>query len=139
MRKREILQLYKHAPAADIPNGAKLLLICVNRTIEDESLKLYDKVRYSWKLSVERADRRLVLAVAFGVIVGVFEVDEWLRATKDNFHDEIPEHHANWGHQAGRFGFRGREASDDVSSLYLYKRVPDELRNHGAAFRYVGA
>jgi hypothetical protein len=37
-----------------------------------------------------------------------------------------------------RAGFHGHEAPESVSSRYLNKRVPDELRTHGNPIRYVG-
>jgi uncharacterized protein len=141
MRKQEIIKLYEVAEEAVFPDGERLLLICINRTIEieDEAYSLYDKVRYSWKVSPTRAEQaNYVLAVAHGLIIGVFEADEWLPATKENFGGEIPGRYGNWENQNGRSGFRGREASDGVKKRYLHKRVPDELRGHGGPIRYLG-
>ena len=139
MSKKEIRQKYKEAEEARIPDGNRLLLICVNRTVADPDLNLIDAVRYSWRISPDNAERAdYVLAVAYGLIVGVFEPERpWLRAIKENFRG-IPEHHANWERQDGRYGFRALEAPKRIENLYLYKRVPDNLRNHGSAFRYVG-
>jgi hypothetical protein len=147
MRKREIIQLCETAEEAVFPKGEKLLLICVNKTIEieDEAYKLLDRVRYSWKISPRRAEEaKYVLAVAHGLIVGVFEADEWLPATKENF-GEIPEEHGRWHFQGWdpsepkkRWGFRGREAHNDVTKRYVHRRVPDELRGHGVPIRYLG-
>jgi len=117
-----------------------LLLIIVNKTIENPDLDLYDAVRYSWKISRCRAEKAdYVLAVAHGLIVGAFEPTEWLEATQQNFPD-IPPKHGNWEHQEGRSGFRGRRAPDHVKNLYFHKRVPKKLRKKGAAgpLRYVG-
>jgi hypothetical protein len=140
MRRKEIMQLYQSAEDAMFPDGAKLLLIIVNKTIENPDLDLYDSVRYSWKISRRRAAKAdYVLAVAYGLIVGVFEPEEWMEATQAKFPD-IPPKHGNWDHQEGRSGFRGRRAPDHIKNLYLRKRVPKELRKKGAAapFRYVG-
>lgn len=119
MRKKEIIQRYDAAEEGVFPQGEKLLLICVNKTIniEDEAYTLLDRVRYSWKISPRRAEQaEYVLAVAHGLIVGVFEADEWLPATKENF-GEIPEEYGRWHFQGWdppepkkRWGFRGREA-----------------------------
>jgi hypothetical protein len=40
----------------------------------------------------------------------------------------------------GRWAFRGLESPDDISTLYVNKRVPAALRKQGAAnpIRYVG-
>jgi hypothetical protein len=147
MLKKEVIQRYETAEEAVFPDGAKLLLICVNRTIEieDKSYKLLDKVRYSWKISPRRAEAaEYVLAVAHGLIIGVFEAHEWLSATKDNF-GEIPGEYGRWHLQGWdppepkrRWGFRGREAPDDVKKRYLYKRAPEELKGHGSPIRYLG-
>jgi uncharacterized protein len=141
MRKKEIIQRYDAAEEAVFPEGAKLLLICVNKTveIEDEAYTLLDRVRYSWKISPRRAEEaEYVLAVTHGLIVGVFENGKWMDSTKENFAGEIPERYGNWEHQAGRSGFRGHEAPADVKERYVYKRVPGEQRSHGSPIRYVG-
>ncbi len=144
MRKKEIIRRRKAAQEAVFPDTARLVLINVNRTIENEDYQLYDKVRYSWKVSRDKAEQaQQVLAVAYGLIVGVFEVDEWLPATKEHF-GELPEDYGRWRFQGWeplepkrRWGFRGREAQDDVKTLYLGKRVPDGLLSHGNPIRYV--
>ena len=140
MRKKEMIERRETAEEAVFPDGAKLLLICINRTIQidDKSYKLLDRVRYSWKLSPRKAEEaEYVLAVAHGLIIGVFENGEWMDATEENFGGEIPERYGNWEHQGGRSGFRGHEAPDDVKKRYLHKRVPGELRGHGSPIRYV--
>jgi len=140
MNKKEIIKLYEAAEEARIPNGNRLLLICINKTVQDEALGVYNAVRYSWKISpVRAADADYVLAVAFGLIVGVYAVEgSWVRATKENFSPGIPEYHGNWKSQDGRYGFHGHEAPAGVKSRYLKKRVPDESRSHGGPIRYVG-
>jgi hypothetical protein len=140
MTKKEIVERYKTAEGAKIPDGNRLLLICINNTVHDSALGVYNAVRYSWKISPDgAANADYVLTVAYGLIVGVFEVEGgWLEATKENFSPGIPEHHGNWKHQDGRYGFHGHEAPEPVSSRYLNKRIPRALRNHGAPIRYVG-
>ena len=140
MHKKEIVKLYEAAKEASFPAGAKLLLIIINKTLENPGLALKDAVRYSWKISRLRAEpAEYVLAVAYGLIVGVFEADEWLPANQKNFPD-IPASHGNWERQDGRSGFQGREAPDNVRKLYVNKRVPKRLRKRGAAgpIRYLG-
>jgi uncharacterized protein len=141
MNKKEISNKYKAAPYARIPDGKRLMLISINRTIviEDAEYSLSDRVRYSWVIAPTRANRAdYVLAVAYGVIVGVFGIEgDWMPATKRNF-PEIPGRYGNWERQKGRWGFRARQAPPSVEEIYLHKRVPDELRNHGAPIRYLG-
>jgi hypothetical protein len=139
MTKKEIVERYERAQTAAMPDGSRLLLISINKTVEDSTLGIYNAVRYSWKVSPKKAGKAdLVLAVAFGLIVGVFVIDgEWLEATEENFPD-IPDYHGNWEHQSGRYGFRGRGAPESVSGRYLYKRVPSEFTPHGNPIRFVG-
>jgi hypothetical protein len=102
----------------------KALLINVNRSAD--KLPLYDATHYAWVVNPRRAqDAEVILAVRQGVIIGAFEPSEWLEATKENFPDRDP--------VPGRYGFKGREAPDDVARLYLNRRVPDEYRRPGAA------
>ncbi len=65
------------------------------------------------------------LATTQGLIVGAFVADKWLEATPENFdgREEMP----------GRLGFVGREAPEEIKSLYVGKRIPDEYRKRGAA------
>ena len=129
-----------HAHADEAVFQHKLILISVNRTGKIAQISLYDAVRYSWKISPERAEKAdYVLAVTDGEIVGAFEANEWLPATKDNFPEFSPADRP-WGIREGRWAFRGREAPVDVKALYLGKSVPKELRKRGAAnpIRYVG-
>jgi hypothetical protein len=136
VRKKKIIKLCEAAEEASFPDDAKLLLIIVNKTIEDPVLTLKDAVRYSWRISRARAERaEYVLAVAYGLIVGVFEADEWLPANEKNF-AEIPAIHGNWEHQDGRSGFRGREAPDNVRKLYVNKGVPKRLKKKEQQVRF---
>ncbi len=105
----------------------KALLISVNRSAAERSL--YDATRYAWKISKARAkEAEVILATIHGLIVGAFIAHDWLEATAENFPglaegDGVP----------GRLGFVGEKAPDDIRSLYLRRRVPDEYRKRGAA------
>jgi hypothetical protein len=76
------------------------------------------------------------MAVSKGVIVGVFEADEWFPAKKAHFAD-IPPEQANWNKQRGRSGFVGRPASKDIEHHYCGKRVPKDCGFRGNPIRYV--
>jgi hypothetical protein len=115
----------------------KLVLISVNKTWDQPGLDPYDAVRYSWVISRTRAEEAdYILAVRQGVIVGAFEAEEWLPATDDEF-SNIPPYHRNLDRSAGRLGFRGHPAPDEVKRLYVSKRVPDGHRHHQNPIRYV--
>jgi hypothetical protein len=121
MHATEILTRYC-APEATFEHRA--LLISVNRSAENKSL--YEATRYAWKISKSNAEQaQLVLSVRQGLIVGAFVADRWLEATADNFpgREGVP----------GRFGFVGKDASEELKKLYVGKRLPEEFRKPGAS------
>ncbi|VAE21645.1 Uncharacterised protein [Enterobacter hormaechei] len=111
----------------------KVLMISVNRSSKD--IDLYDAVRFSWRVRVERARKaEFILATVRGIVRGVYIADEWLESTRENF-PEMP----SWdvddefeSTQKSRFGFRGRPAPPDIAKIYLGKKIPDVLRKKGA-------
>ncbi|MCH8822607.1 MAG: hypothetical protein IH984_03775 [Planctomycetes bacterium] len=124
MHADEIIKRYAAEPAVF---KHKVLLINVNRSATERSL--YDATRYAWKISRSKAKQaEVILATIKGMIVGSFIAEEWLEATEANFPGR-----AEGGGLPGRFGFVGEEAPDDIKSLYVGKRVPDEYRKKGAA------
>jgi len=111
----------------------KTLMISVNKSSKD--VDLYDAVRFSWRVNVERARQaEVILATVRGIVKGVFVADEWLKSTPENF----PEYNV-WdadddfeSTQKSRHGFRGRMAPSEIVKLYLGKKIPDSLRKKGA-------
>ncbi|ATA69240.1 hypothetical protein CGC48_01650 [Capnocytophaga cynodegmi] len=103
-----------------------MILITINN-YNHEVDDIYQKVRFSWKLSIKRARKsEYVLAVKNGIIIGVFKPLEWREATRENFPDfdhEVPD----------RVGFVGERASKEVQNLYLRKRVPKGFSKKGSA------
>jgi hypothetical protein len=67
----------------------------------------------------------VILPARQGLIVGAFVATRWHEATAENFpgRETLP----------GRFGFEGEEAPEEMQSLYVGKRVPDEYRRPGSA------
>jgi len=124
MHAKEIVAKYCAEPAEF---RHKALLITVNRSAASRSL--YDATRYSWKISAKKAAKaEVILAAVQGLIVGAFVADRWLEATEANFPGLAEE-----GGVPGRLGFVGKEASVELRSLYVGKRVPDEYRKPGAS------
>ncbi len=121
---QEIIRRYSAQPAVF---QHKALLINVNRSAAERSL--YEATRYAWKIDKRKAKQaEVILPTMQGLIVGAFIAHDWLEATAPNFPgraegDGVP----------GRFGFVGEEAPEDMKSLYVGKRVPDEYRKQGAA------
>lgn len=108
----------------------KVIEILVNRSALEGSV--YDSARFAWKLSQARAEQaKYVFAVLNGLILEIFQVDEWKPATKSNF----PEFsHAT--EKSDRFGFVGRPASKEIESKYRRKRVPPRPRGAANPIRY---
>jgi uncharacterized protein len=138
MRPREIKRQYETAATAEFADQDRLLLICINKTVEKSTLSTLDAVRYSWVLSPERAAQaQYILAVACGLILGAYVAElPWRPATKRNF-PNIPDDHGNWGDQKRRYGFHGQKAPIQVWNRFCGKRVPTDFRNHGSPIRFV--
>lgn len=109
------------------------ILIIVNKSAK--TTNLYDAVRYCWRVNKERAETYpYVMAVVNGVIKDVYKPIEWKEATTENF----PEY--TWQESdAGRYGFVGELADDEIRIKYIGKKVPDRYRKKGAAtpIRYI--
>lgn len=124
MHAQEIIRRYSAEQAVF---QHKALLININRSAAERSL--YEATRYAWKIDKRKAEQaEVILPTMQGLIVGAFIAHDWLEATAVNFPgraegDEIP----------GRFGFVGQEAPENLKSLYVGKRIPDEYRKQGAA------
>ena len=129
MHAKQVIEQYE---AKEVVFQHKVILITVNLSAT-EARNVYEAVRYAWKIDPRKAAKaELVLAVQRGIIIGVYKPLEWLPATPENF----PGTTVN---RDGRWGFNGKEASDDIARLYLRHRIPDSMRRRGAAnpVRYV--
>jgi len=125
MHARQAIEQYEAKEAAF---EHKAILININRSAAVEQ-DVYEAVRYAWKLNPKKAkDAQLVLAVERGLIVGVFEAEQWLEAIPENFPRTPVERLV-----AGRWGFYGHKANKDIESIYLRRRLPDSIRKRGAA------
>ena len=102
-----------------------LVVITINRMFYQRST-VYDAVRYAWKINVNRARDRLVLADLRGLVVGAFRPKEWLVATMNNF-PGLGEHDST-----DRSGFVGEPAEPEVWDYYVRKRVPAHYRKPGS-------
>ena len=117
MNAYEVVKKYK-AEIADFSKH-KLLHISINNTVNDK--ETYDAVRFAWRIDPEKAKKAdYVLALNRGIIVGVFKVESWKKATINNF----PEFGKN---VKKRWGFIGVEAEKEIQDLYLHKRIPNNL------------
>lgn len=121
MHANEVIQKYCAKTATF---RERVLLISVNRSALEDSL--YESTRFAWRLSPRKAQQAdIVLATVQGIIVGAFEVTKWLPATKENFPGKET--------IEGRYGFIGKEATENIKSVYVGKRVPEKYRLRGAS------
>jgi hypothetical protein len=121
MHAAEVVQLYG-AEEADFRH--KVMLISVNRSGLDQTL--YEATRYAWKVDPEKANKaELILPTMHGLIKGAFTKVKWLEATAKNFPGRET--------RPGRFGFVGKEASNEDKKNYVGKRVPDRYRKPGSS------
>ena len=105
-----------------------VVAICINGSYEDEANRrnIYKCTRGTWKVNRGRADKALyALAVYHGLILEVYEIDEWVPAgsTEDSF-----------GPAPGRHEFVGGIAEDEIRNKYVGKQLPD--RFWGFPIRY---
>lgn len=123
MHVKQIIRQY-HAEETVFRHRA--LVIKISRSLAERD-SVYEAVRRSWKLNVERAKRaEVVLAVEKGLVIGVFIPEQWREATVANFpsmEEDIP----------GRWGFVGSEATKEIRDMYLGTRLPDSMRKKGDA------
>ena len=103
---------------------------------------IYDAARRCWRASKTRAEAAdYVLAVADGIVKGVFKPEKWNVTTAKECEEEknrcmtmgvnmgecIPEN---------RIRFIGCEAPDDIKKKYLDKAIPDEYRKSQNPVQY---
>lgn len=122
MHAQEIITKYA---AKEVEFYHKVIIINVNQSKIERNL--YNAVRVAWRISKKKAvDAEYVLAVSNGLVIGVFKPKIWLPTTKENFpilDNDVP----------NRFGFIGEEASLDIKTIYIHKRIPDSYRKKGAS------
>ena len=125
VRSADLIIKQYAAKDADLSDHS-YLAITINKCFDEAESSVYDCVRYAWRLNPDRAKKvDYVLAVSFGLIVGVYVVDEWMAATPENFpYTELLE---------GRWGFIGNEAPAEVLEKLLDKKVPNSFRKKGVA------
>lgn len=95
-----------------------IVIIKINKSYREgmSETELYDVTRGCWKrkiASVENAD--YVLAVVYGIVKEVYQIDEWLPA-ENEVRETIPYNEAA---DAGRIIFKGRKADEEIRKRYL--------------------
>jgi uncharacterized protein len=116
--------------------------ICINQQFPHcfNAEDLYTCTRGLWRLNKKRAEKaKYIFAVYQGIIKEVFEVDEWIEATKAfrNFWVErlrTQGRNISPAEHDGRYEFNGRVANESVRNKYVGKRLP--IRHGQNPIRY---
>ena len=116
MNHLQIIRKYE-LPELDAEISEKLVLININALeILYDREAIYDQVRFSWRISANRARKAdYVLAVVRGVVVGAFVAHEWLLATRENFPDISDADRSD----GTRYGFKGAQAPSDIWERFV--------------------
>lgn len=113
----------------------RLILININSADHNSDQELLDRVRYAWRISMNRAQHaQYVLAVIHGIVRGVFVPEKWLPATAEHFPPPRFSEPAS-----PRLGFHGRKASEEIWNHYVGnrgKRLPEHMRHGQNPVRY---
>jgi len=94
----------------------KYIIIKVKDYWINERGSIYEAVRSSWKMSINKArNYSYVLAVVNGIVRDVFEVNEWIQL------------------DSGRIEFNGVRANQNIACLFINKKIPERFRKKGQA------
>ena len=92
-----------------------LIKINNNENITERG-SIYEAVRKHWKVNLNRIQKiPYVLAVNFGVVIGVFKAKKWY------YSEDVPE----------RCMFDGEEAESEIKELFINKRIPKHYMKKG--------
>jgi hypothetical protein len=114
----EVQRKYHAPPLEDLGKGC--VIININRTYRKAKgeKSFYEATRQSWVIDKKRIPGlKYVLSEYAGFIVEVFEVDRWYQIENPN--------------GRSRWAFEGKQAPDDIRSLYLNRRI---YKKRGAAY-----
>ena len=133
---RHVEEIVAQYAAEEFVVRESLLLIFIGRYLHVKG-DPYDSVRCHWRVNVDRARGRLVLAQADGKVVGAYRPSKWIPATRANFPGRVDEAFVNpLTDKPTRWGFVGEPAENEVWSLYVGKRVPDQYRGSQNPVQY---
>lgn len=123
MHVTEIIKSYMSEEITSFDSNC--LLIKINRSLDEHDI--YDATRYAWKLNKKRVEKvDYVMSVVKGIIRKVYIPEKWLEANETNF-PGFPLVDPK------RYGFRGREASQEIQKKFVDKKIPESLRQRGSA------
>jgi uncharacterized protein len=123
MTTDEIIRLYNAQPLTSVEDG--IIFININKLYKrgGDIDKIYQATKASWVIAKNKIDKlKFVLSEFRGLIVEVFEVDNWY---------EVPTVDKN-GKSKIRWGFNGKVANAEIRNKYINKSVA-HAKKRGAA------
>ncbi|WP_461255907.1 hypothetical protein [Treponema sp. R80B11-R83G3] len=123
---------------SEFPNKCMLVRIPISITYE----KIYDAARRCWKANIDKArSSDYVLAVADGIVQGVFKPEIWHITTvkeceKDKKRCNVMRANTKRCEVNKRIRFDGVEAPAEVKKRYLNKEIPAKYQGCRNPVRY---
>lgn len=133
MTSDEVMRLYNAQPLDHIGNDC--ILININRKYKRgiEGQSIYQATKETWSIRKDKLPRlKYVLSEYRGLIVEVFEVEEWYE--KERGYLPISK---KYGETKIGFGFNGKVAPDEIRNQYINKSIAHTKKKGAAsAIRY---
>lgn len=110
-----------------------LVAISIGRSL-DERKSIYDAVRMFWRINTKRTGNvEYVLAHRSGIVLDVFEAQEWLPYDHPEFSEYVSK---SVRYDPPRHGFIGREAPEEIRRMYKDTRLPAVKKGAASPIRY---
>ena len=133
MTSEEVKRLYNAQPLNSI--GEDCIIININRKYQRGKGRqsIYEATKETWTIKKSRLNQlKYVLSEYRGLIVEVFEVDEWYEKERGYLPTS-----KKYGQTKIGYGFNGHQASDEIRNLYLNKSIAHtKKRGAASAIRY---
>ena len=133
MTSEEIKRLYNAQPLNSI--GENCIVININKKYQrgKGGQSIYQATKETWTIKKSRLNQlKYVLSEYRGLIVEVFEVDEWYEKERGYLPTS-----KKYGQTKIGYGFNGHQASDEIRNLYLNKSIAHtKKRGAASAIRY---
>lgn len=133
MTSEEVKRLYSAQTLTNI--GENCIIININRKYQrgKGGQSIYEATKETWTIKKSRLNQiKYVLSEYRGLIVEVFEVDEWYEKERGYLPTS-----KKYGQTKMGYGFNGHQASDGIRNLYLNKSIAHtKKRGAASAIRY---
>ena len=102
----------------DEPKDINYIIFKINQErINNENNDYYKATRSAWLLDKNTAEKyQYALCVVDSIVKKVYKIDSWQKSENSK-----------------RIEFNGNEASEEISALFLEKRIPEKYRKRGCA------